>query len=248
MSRRFNIRRSGGGGGGGSGPSGSGTVILTPSQILGTDLVWNYDSRVGNISGTQWQETNFGNSVLLNSGSVGYGADGANFKGVNVWKAQTDTTMFGQQSIPRIAAGSPSFYFSVVFRQPNAGGTLFAPIVQVSTSAFDLAFEFSRTVGGATWEGSINNRAVSVTLGPTDTLVHRAEWFINAGVLTGTLDGVPTTNGTGLTITGDVTYLDISTAPGAIEENLAHMVVAAATTAPQRAQLRAYDTAIFGSS
>lgn len=258
MSRRGNIRRSGGGGGGGSG---GGIGLATPAELLGASLVLDLDSRFG-ASGQNWQALT--GQTMLGTGNPVLASDGANFKGNPVWKfLKASTQRMESGVLPVLVPTGPQLYVSIIYRATLASGATFQTYLQLNDSA-----EALQAANYVTGVGTVNVFMTSnITASPPafDQLVHRSEFFLDGAFGPGV--GIWAMDSVGVTGTGgaqsfpaNITRVAIAAASSAgntpSDINIASIRVARIAPPfdptgafdPQRIyqQLAAYDRAVWG--
>lgn len=258
MSRRGNIRRSGGGGGGGSG---GGIGLATPAELLGSSLVLDLDSRFG-ASGQNWQALT--GQTMLGAGNPVRAADGANFKGNLVWQfLKASTQRMESGVLPVLVPTGPQLYCSMVYRATSAPDGTTQVYAQLSDSAeAGQALHYMQGTG----ERNVFMTANFTATPPMgDQLLHRIEFFLDGGFGPGlgifAIDGVGVSGSGGAqSFPANITRLALgaSNAAGAAPSSMNIASVRVARVAPlfdptgafdpQRIyqQLAAYDRAVWG--
>lgn len=260
MSRRGNIRRSGGGGGGGSG---GGIGLATPAELLGANLVFDLDSRFG-ASGQNWQALT--GQTMLGAGNPVLATDGVNFKANPVWKfLKASTQRMESGVLPVLVPAGQQLYCSIVYRATGAADGTTQVYVQLSDSAeAGQALHYMQGTG----ERNVFMQANFTATPPMgDQLMHRIEFFLDGGLGAGdsnyVIDGAIVTGSGGVNnVVNPITRVAIgaASAAGAALANMnvgsirlvrvAPMFDPAGIFDPQRVyqQLRAYDAAVWGTT
>lgn len=229
-------------------------VAPSPSSILGTSLLAEWDSRRGTAANT-WTDSISGR-VLTGSGTPTFAVDGTFFRARSVWQfalASTQLMDTGGAGATLYAVGTKPYVSFVARATATTAG--FQSLINLHDNAASvISVQWRMGGGGAAdgnWRGLVVSDASADIL--ADTSVHLFEVFLDAtGRKWVSIDGVdassdPTTGIVTATIIQRVSIGAFSGGAAPTNVNIARVrCCATVPTAAQRAQLRALDQSIWG--
>jgi len=217
--------------------------IVDPGTLLGATLKADWDSRAG-VAAT-WTDQ-IGSRVLTNfSGTTTFGADGSFFNGQSVWLMGAGAGMGSPMFTAIATTGNNDIWVTFICRL--LAPQLSQPLVYLTDNGNNPTINLLQTASGS---GNVTASTITAPFVP-DTNVHRYEYGIIGGRSMMFIDGSLRASGAtfGTSLARDLTRVQLprNAASGSAGINVASLrIITPAPTGLQRAQLRAYDSSIWG--